>query len=106
MHMRVHLRIAGQVFVLSCAKVFEVIVPCELGLVDMIQFASHADVVDFPMPCPELIAWRIGPTALSPSKPRARTSSPISCRSSPCQSSGPAYASSGVCGSPHGYALM
>ena len=70
MHMRVHLRIAGQVLVESCAKVLLVTVPCEFGRVDMIQLASQADVVDLPIPWPLEMAWRIGPTASSPLKPR------------------------------------
>src|SRR4030095_7366858 len=72
-HILVHLRTAGQVLVESCAKVLDVIVPCEFGRVLMIQFASHADVVLFPIPWPLEMACPIGPTPSSPFEPRRRT---------------------------------
>src|SRR4029434_10075931 len=104
MHSRLHLRIAGQVLVWSCGKVFAVTVPIDMGRVERIQLVSQALKVDLPMPWPLDVAWRTGSTALMPSKDRLRTSRPISSSNSRCHLSGPSYGASGPRVSFQGYA--
>src|SRR5699024_4163155 len=96
-HRFFHFANSPHVLVRNWSPVFAVTVPLAWGRVDMMYKITIATSADFPIPCPEDTADRIGTTGSTPLNARSLIASPSARRSSSCHGSSPSMPASAAC---------